>query len=337
VKLVSFAISALVAFSFAFVASRVEAERPKEPVLTLRGHSSYVYCVSYSADGKYIVSTSGDKTASLWDATTGKRLLTFDLHTSMVETAVFRPDGRQVASADSEGCVRLWETKTGKQPFCLQGHERYVYGVAYSPSGELLASGGEDRVIQLWNTRTGEATRRLTGHQETILDLAFSPDGRRLASASCDETVRLWEVATGQCCLEFKGHTDRVSGVAYTRDGRRLVTCGGDGTTRLWDVATGEELKVLPGPDASNDCITMAISPDGKWVVVSRNRGSEETGKLPGGLCVWETETGKQRALVEGLPSEIFRLAFSPDGKRLAAACRDNTVQVWDVAQLLER
>jgi len=62
------------------------------------GHSGLVVSAAFSPDGKQVLTSSYDKTARLWDATTGKEIRTFAGHTGEVIFASFSPDGRQVVT-----------------------------------------------------------------------------------------------------------------------------------------------------------------------------------------------------------------------------------------------
>jgi WD40 repeat protein len=157
-------------------------------------------------------------------------------------------------------------------------------------------------------------------------DIAFSPDGRLLASAtgfiSGDESVKLWDVATGQLVHQLTGHTELLYQVAFSPDGKTLASSSKDNTIRLWDLTTGTTLRTITpaGP-------AFAFSPDGKvlaYGVCTRRGGHGEC--VQGLITLSDVATGQEiRSWQEGLTSGVSLVAFSPNGKSLAAASSDST------------
>ncbi|MEH1976653.1 MAG: ribosome assembly protein 4, partial [Nostoc sp.] len=90
-------------------------------VNTLEGHSSTVYSVGFSPDGKTLASGSDDKTIKLWDVSTGKAIKTLTGHSSRVYSVGFSPDGKTLASGSSDKTIKLWDVSTGKAIKTLTG------------------------------------------------------------------------------------------------------------------------------------------------------------------------------------------------------------------------
>jgi WD40 repeat protein len=80
-----------------------------QTVLTLRGRAGDVLAVTYSPDGKRLVSAGWDGTVKIWEPTTGQEILTlYEGHLNAVNALAFSPDGGRLASASSDGTVILW-------------------------------------------------------------------------------------------------------------------------------------------------------------------------------------------------------------------------------------
>ena len=78
-------------------------------VRTVKAHSGWVRAVTYSPDGKIVVSCSDDTTIKLWDAATGRPIRTIKGHKEPVRSIAFSPDGRRLVSGSIDRTVRLWE------------------------------------------------------------------------------------------------------------------------------------------------------------------------------------------------------------------------------------
>jgi WD40 repeat protein len=118
----------------------------------------------FSDDGRRVATASWDRTAKVWDASTGRELLTLAGHEHRVLDVAFRPDGRRLATASQDNTVRIWDAATGRECAALRGHAGYVMSVAYSGDGKHLASAGGFRSrgeVKVWDaTEWDEGPRR---------------------------------------------------------------------------------------------------------------------------------------------------------------------------------
>ena len=284
---------------------------------TLTGHSNYVDTVSFSPDGKTLVSGSEDKTIKIWDVTKSKALRTLSDNSSSFYAVAISPDGQTLASGGGDNKIKIWNISSGELIRTLTDHSDAVSAVAISPDGQNLASGSWDKTIKIWNISTGKLLGTLSGHSASVSAVAFSPDGRTLASGSDDYSIKIWDLATGQDLSTLIGHSDLVRSVAFNPDGKTLSSGSWDKTIKIWNLSTGEAIHTLTQYGEVN---SVAFSPNGQ-ILASGSRDNV--------VKIWNLSTREAIRTFTGHSGSVSAVAFSPDGKSLASGSNDNTIKIW--------
>jgi eukaryotic-like serine/threonine-protein kinase len=256
-------------------------------------------CVTYSPDGRWLVTTTWDYEtclARIWDAGTGKRLLELGRKVGgSTWSAEFSPDGRYLAIAnisedpDSSGLT--------------------VWAIESRGNGEPEAGFSANLV------------RSLPGR---FRRLAFSPDSRTVA---CVDGARgydllVWDIGSTSEPRRLATNLVRFPGLlSFSPDGRKLWTRRADGAVVTVDVLTGTQ--------------TASVSTIGAGGVMSRDGAKYASGRASAlGVDLWDLQTGR---LLYSLPDEegtLWWLAWSPDNQRLAVSRSNGDIAIWNLKEV---
>nr|HET6903982.1 serine/threonine-protein kinase [Ktedonobacteraceae bacterium] len=120
------------------------------PLLIYSGHFDAVRALAWSPDGSRIASGSDDKTAQVWEASSGRLLRSYRGHSDSIWTLAWSPDGSRIASGSMGETVQVWEVSSGRLLRSYRGHSGPVWMLAWSPDGSRIASGSRDKTVQVW-------------------------------------------------------------------------------------------------------------------------------------------------------------------------------------------
>lgn len=160
-------------------------------------------------------------------------------------------------------------------------------------------------------------SNQIEGHIDSVQAVAWSQDGQFIATASEDRTAKIWQ-RNGALVTTLSGHKGTIWAVDWSHNGNLIATASDDHTVKIWN-QKGELITTLKGHTAPVYA-----------VVFSRNNiiatgGKDKTVKL------WNSE-GKLLRTLQEQNSEVWWLAWTADGKKLATAGNDKLVRVWDLS-----
>jgi WD40 repeat protein len=162
------------------------------------GHEKSVCGCTYSPDGKYILSTSRDKTIRIWKEAGAPYIDVLPGHTDAVVTCTVSPNAKLIVSASRDKTLRVWDYSTHNHLATLEGHEAAVTSCAFSPDGGTLVTADEDGMLRVWDVASWHVVHQLRGHGGYVNGALFTPDGNYIFSVGDDRSVCAWEVITGR-------------------------------------------------------------------------------------------------------------------------------------------
>ncbi|MDX2279948.1 MAG: hypothetical protein NW218_10195 [Saprospiraceae bacterium] len=195
-------------------------------------HTGIVEYVTFSKDGKYMLTASYDSTACLWTSD-GKHIQTFK-HASPVLSANFSPDEKFVLTGSlNEKVGRVW-TREGVCIATLKGHYMGVRDVKMSPKEDLIATAGRDGTVRLWKL-DGTPIRTFKGHINYVNTVIFSEDGQFIISGSTDNTIRIWSL-DGTELATLKQNRIPVFALFFDKVHQRIISATMDGKINFWEI-----------------------------------------------------------------------------------------------------
>jgi WD40 repeat protein len=202
---------------------------------------------------------------------------------------------------------------------CWQGQlSNYVTAIAWSPNGQILATSSAQGEVVLWQDRQPLILQ--PGQGAAINCLGFSADGQFLAAGGQEGQVKLWQAQSGKFQLvgDLQHSSAWIDRLAWSPTAPQLAVSSGR-EVLIWQApATDQQVAQLSFGESS--VLDLSWQPQGKSLAVSGYQG----------LKVWSAKNWASDPEVMTVPSASLAIAWSPNGKYLAAGNLDRTLLVWE-------
>ncbi|MCS6790083.1 MAG: caspase family protein [Bacteroidia bacterium] len=313
-----------------------------QPYKDLEGHMGSINALAFSADSRYLLSASSDRTVRLWHLPYGTLLARYTGASASLNALTLLEDTTGTFwCASSDGQVYQWSlaqywhgSKGSREPSLrTQRREniarRLRKGTGYEVWEAIAAHPKRPTLYVL--SRTGKLVAWDTSENwlQTLQDttgvsyaLAIAASGKTLYVGSGSGVI--WAVSTQDFSIQrtLRGHTKGVRGLAISPDERLLASAGLDGKVMLWRIPEGLRIQTL---EANTEGMrAVAFSPDGRFLA-----GAGKDGKL----FLWHVNTGRlEKSLTLSVP--LWTVAFCPNGQYLIAGGEEGLLRVWRIDQL---
>jgi WD40 repeat protein len=313
----------------AFVYSVTEGAEPKLKH-TMTAPSPGAYSVCFSPDGKRIAWGTGEGVIRVFDVSGDKAVDvgTASGHTGAVQAVSWSPDGKLIASGSEDKTVRAWSATTFKETTKIEESVACT-AIRFSPSGKTLTAGLADGTVQMWvsppaaRPKTPRAV--FSSGKSAVTSLSYTSSGGLLAIANNEAAARVWSVS-GKVALKARlgEHAGTASCVALSPDGKLALSGGSDWMARSFDLAKPRPVERFTTPSAHlSHVYAVAFSPDA---------ASLATGSWDNYTKTWlvDRPAPEAKLSLKGEGAAVYSVAYSPDGKLLAAAGNAKAVRQWD-------
>jgi WD40 repeat protein len=337
-----------------------------KPRLDLQRHTISINSLSFTPDGKYVVSAA--ESIQVWEAATGRHVRELPSHRGGWNIASILPNGRAVLSGGSDGMLVLNDIDTSQEirrfPVKKEtDQDGSVQTFALSPDGKTVSSFSVVNIglVRIWDLAKDKPVVSRVDNSPINRFPHFSPDARFLMMESgtvprqrpfrpgpaapveaAPPQIVIQNVLTGKTILTLTQPDPAFPAIAFTPDSQVLASTTfkqtqgpieprpGTWTIHLWELLTGKEQQsILLADEGERGISQMAFSPNQRVLAIARQVRTKNGGS-ENVIQFWDVATSKELLSRQGFGDEVTSLAFSADGKFLASGHADGSIFIWD-------
>ena len=287
-------------------------------------HKNAIAGMTYTPDGKAIVSISRDGKLKVWDTFTRKvivetdanmsfNFMPLDISAGAGKAAILGPTGKSVGIVDIFKWELIQQLGTGEEEY---------FAMAVSPRGDLAAARNAKNNILIWDTSSRKELYRIEAKtRSAIKKLKFSPDGKLLTSLS-DGQVIIWDTTSGLKLKELAGYND----FDYSPDNSLIASDSTDYGLYITNIASGKKIAGMQAEYVN----VIHFNPDGSLIAVGGQKVQRKESGLNNLVYLVDAKNQKRLGYEMGeLPGLVADIAFSPDGSLLASSDWQGNVVIW--------
>lgn len=238
-----------------------------KPVKTITSGKGVIEKISLVNGGKNLLTAEAGTGLSLYDCGKENGMgINLGSDENNIKCIASNTEGRFAFTSGVKPIIETWDLEL-KSGFKLTDTPAPVNGLALASDGYLLAAGLRNGDVMIWRVK-GELTGNsiFTDPDNPVHSITFSPDGRKLACGTQNGQILIFRADNFELVAMLTGHVARVSQLEFSPDGRSLASASFDGKTLFWNMDDFTSPPIIMD-DNSGFVFTVAISPDGKYLV----------------------------------------------------------------------
>ncbi|HNP94019.1 MAG TPA: caspase family protein [Cyclobacteriaceae bacterium] len=294
-----------------------------------KGHELTVLTVANSPDSNLVATGSRDKSAKLWELSTGREVRSFLGHEGSINCIDFTSDGKLMITSSGDQTAKIWEVATGKEIFTTPKAFKLLTAAKFSPDDKYFVIGGYPDEAEVWDLRSKTVIKTIKVNADQGLgygiNFNFSTDGKWLAIGEDNRTANVYDANTWELKYTFNQKEGWCGGCAtwvdFSSDNQRLLVASNKMVLKLYDLRSGELIRTFG--EEMEDIVSTGFSHDDQQVMVITKEN----------IMLWDTRTGQQLTKVKPIEgAEINEGTFSKTGKTILLACNNNEVYEWNLS-----
>jgi WD40 repeat protein len=282
--------------------STVVARDKKPQVYVEQGHGRPILSVTWSPDGRHVISGGSEGVVKVWSVASGREERSMDAHEAgRISSVSFLPDGKRFVTAGADSTVRIWDLNTMSETRRFKINSPLRTAVLASNSDRLLGVDC-DSTAYVWNIESAREIKRFTCGPKGSLAAALSASGQVvLVQGPADSAQMVMrDASTGRTIREF--HTDgALTCAGLDPSGTRIVSGAGNALALLKSREYGD-VRFMSRETASINCVE-----------------------------IWNTLTGARISKRPGHRFAVSAIQFLPDGKHVLTCGLDSMIKVWNI------
>lgn len=263
------------------------------------GHKEQINSFRFSPDGQFLLTSSSDNTAKVYEVSSGALVYSLDDHSASVYSAEFSPDGSKIVTASFDGSAKIYELATGKIIHTLIDGSSSLNHAKFSPDGSMVITANSK--LNVYNVSSGQLIQTIEvpntriGARRDIKTAIYSPDGKNILLLDDEGAVSILNASTGELLYNLSKHINFVTFMQLSPGGDQVAIGGLYGDVKLIDLSTGKLVHTLKKHE--NTVSGIKFSLDGNSVLTSGGYGSYNISSVGTGKIVRSIEDEEIKAM----------------------------------------